>query len=41
MRQNQNYDFYSLSRVPVTVVPHDDDTGELRESDFEGVTDND
>lgn len=37
IRQNQNYDFYSLSRVPVTVAPLDDDTGELSEPDFEEV----
>ena len=40
IRQNQNYDFYSLSRVPVTVAPFDD-TGELSEPDFEEAADND
>ena len=40
IRQNQNYDFYSLARVPVTVAPFDD-TGELSEPDFEEAADND
>lgn len=41
MRENKNFDFYSLSRVPQTVAPADDDTGEMSEPDFDEIADND
>lgn len=40
LKDNRNYDFYSLSRIPGLVSP-DDDSGEMTEPDFDEAPDDD